>query len=378
MSQPLRGRLVIALEEAVAAPLCTARLADAGARVIKIERSKGDFSRSNDDPVNGECSYFAWLNRGKESICLDINNAEDNDLLREMLKHADIFVQNLKPGAAARAGFDSSVLRQSNERLITVDITGYGSEGPLSNLSANDLLVQYESGLAAVSGGAPEPGNPGVSLCDIACGMNAYAAILEALIERDRTGSGKRLQVSLFDSVAEWMTAPLLHHEHRGQVSLPGGTGHAAIAPYGVFRCKDDERIVIAVQDNREWKIFCDKVLQKPELAENKYYRSNADRCANRLALDAEIAKCFLSLASSTVRKRLSSAGLEFATANGLAGLSVHPHLRRCTVESTAGPVSLVAPAVVVPGVKVQLGAVPGLDEQSAAIRQEFMPKRSS
>jgi len=346
MSQPLQGRLVIALEQAVAAPLCTARLADAGARVIKIERAEGDFARGYDDVVNGESSYFVWLNRGKESICLDIKDAGDQAVLLEMLKHADIFVQNLAPGAAARAGFDSSVLRQANQRLITVDITGYGSEGPYRNMKAYDLLVQCETGLVSVTGGPSEPGRVGVSICDIACGMTAHAAVLEALIERERTGSGKSLQISLFDSVADWMTVPLLHQEHSGQTPPRVGISHPSIAPYGAFSCKDDSQIVIAVQNNREWKTFCASV------------------------------SCFSKLTLEEAREKLRSAGIAFGAVNDLAGLSSHPQLRRCTVDSAAGPVSLVAPAVIGQGEQLQLRAIPALDEQGAAIRAEFAPKK--
>jgi crotonobetainyl-CoA:carnitine CoA-transferase CaiB-like acyl-CoA transferase len=376
MSQPLQGRLVIALEQAVAAPLCTARLADAGARVIKIERAEGDFARGYDDVVNGESSYFVWLNRGKESICLDIKDAGDQAVLLEMLKHADIFVQNLAPGAAARAGFDSGVLRQANQRLITVDITGYGSEGPYRDMKAYDLLVQCETGLVSVTGGPSEPGRVGVSICDIACGMTAHAAVLEALIERERTGSGKSLQISLFDSVADWMTVPLLHQEHGGQTPPRVGISHPSIAPYGAFSCKDDSQIVIAVQNNREWKTFCESVLRQPKLADSKFFRTNVDRCANRLALDKKIAACFSKLTLEEAREKLRSAGIAFAAVNDLAGLSSHPQLRRCTVDSAAGPVSLVAPAVISQGEQLQLRAIPALDEQGAAIRAEFAPSK--
>jgi crotonobetainyl-CoA:carnitine CoA-transferase CaiB-like acyl-CoA transferase len=372
MSRPLQGLLVIALEQAVAAPLCTARLADAGARVIKVERSDGDFARGYDDVVGGQSSYFVWLNRGKESICLDIKDSGDNALLLNMLRQADVFVQNVAPGAAARAGFDADTLRRANGRLITVDITGYGDEGPYRDMKAYDLLVQCETGLVSVSGGPSEPGRVGVSICDIACGMNAHAAVLEALLERQQTGEGRSVKVSLFDSVADWMTVPLLHQEHTGQALPRTGISHPSIAPYGAFALKDGSQVVIAVQNDREWKSFCESVLQDDNLAGSKYYRTNVDRCANRLPMDRKIANCFSTLTEARARKRLEAGGIAFAVVNDLAGLSAHPQLRRCTVESAAGPVSLVAPAAITEDSQPQLGPVPALGEHSAAIREEF------
>ena len=376
MSRSLEGQLVVALEQAGAAPLCTARLADAGARVIKVERAEGDFARGYDDVVNGESSYFVWLNRGKESICLDIKNAVDKDLLLEILKRADVFVQNLAPGAAARAGLGADVLRKMNRRLITVDITGYGSEGPYRDMKAYDLLVQCESGLVSVSGAAAEPGRVGVSICDIACGTTAHAAVLEALIERQQTGTGKGLHISLFDAVADWMTVPLLHQEYTGQTPPRVGISHPSIAPYGAFSCKDDSQIVIAVQNNREWRVFCEAVMKKPRLAESNLYRTNVDRCNNRPSMDAEITACFAALTRAEVRERLLSAGIAFGAVNDIAGLSSHPQLRRCTVESTAGPVALVAPAAVSYSDRIQLRPVPALGEHGNAIRDEFSAKR--
>ena len=230
MGQPLDGLLVVALEQAVAAPFCTALLADAGARVIKIERAAGDFARGYDDVVNGESSYFVWLNRGKESICLNIKSDDDRDLVLRMLAKADVFVQNLAPGAAARAGFASDALRKNNEQLITVDISGYGDSGPYKDMKAYDLLVQCESGLASVTGVPEAPGRVGVSICDIACGMYAHAAVLGAVIERQRTGAGQGLSVSLFDAVADWMSVPLLPQDYTGTSQQRVGLNHAAIS----------------------------------------------------------------------------------------------------------------------------------------------------
>jgi itaconate CoA-transferase len=257
MELPLDGLLVIALEQAVAAPYCSSRLADAGARVIKVERAEGDFARSYDQVAGGESAYFVWLNRGKESITLNIKDPRDAQLLQHMLGDADVFIQNLAPGAAARSGFDSAALRRSNPKLITVDISGYGESGPYRDMKAYDLLVQCETGLASITGAPEQPGRVGVSVCDIACGMYAHAGILEALIERHKTGLGKGLAVSLFDALAEWMTVPLLHQESSGKAPERVGLHHPSIAPYGAYVCGDGQQVVISIQNNREWRNFC-------------------------------------------------------------------------------------------------------------------------
>ena len=344
MPLPLEGQLVVALEQAVAAPFCTARLADAGARVIKVERAEGDFARGYDDVVNGESSYFLWLNRGKESICLDIKQAPDRQLLLRILQQADIFVQNLAPGAAARAGFGANDLRRENERLITLDISGYGEQGEYRGMKAYDLLVQCESGLASVTGTAAAPGRVGVSICDIACGMAAHAALLEALLERGQTGVGQSLHVSLFDSVADWLTVPLLHQEYSGSPPPRVGISHPSIAPYGAYRCEDGSQVVIAVQNGREWLAFCETVLQKPELAESELYRSNVARCKNRQSMDAEIDAVFSALDRERIIDRLREGAIAYASLNDLAALSMHPQLRRSTVHCPSGTVDLVAP----------------------------------
>ncbi|MFT5501223.1 MAG: itaconate CoA-transferase [Woeseiaceae bacterium] len=372
MALPLAGQLVVALEQAVAAPLCTAKLADAGARVIKIERSEGDFARGYDDVVHGESSYFVWLNRGKESVCLDIKNSEDKGLLLRIISNADVFVQNLAPGAAQRAGFAASDLQKLNKRLITVDISGYGEDGPYRNMKAYDLLVQCESGLASITGAASEPGRVGVSICDIACGMSAHAAILEALLERQQTGLGKSLSISLFDSVADWMTVPLLHQENTGKAPSRVGISHPSIAPYGAFACSDGKQIVVAVQNSREWLAFCEHVLLQPDFGEKPDYANNVARCKNRAALDAEIGACFARLSQAEVITRLQAGGIAYGALNDLQALSVHPQLRRTTVETPGGPVELVSPPARSSGAEDSLRAVPALGEHSDAIRGEF------
>ena len=372
MELPLEGQLVIALEQAVAAPFCTARLADAGARVIKIERAEGDFARGYDNVVNGESSYFLWLNRGKESICLDIKADADKKLLLNMLTRADVFVQNLAPGATERAGLGAAVLRKSNDRLITLDISGYGTQGAYRDMKAYDLLVQCESGLASVTGSPAEPGRVGVSICDSACGMASHAAILEALIERSQTGVGKSLHVSLFDAVADWMTVPLLHREYTGKSPPRVGISHASIAPYGAFDSKEGSQVVIAVQNSREWEAFCRQVLQNDELASNERYQTNVDRCNNRASMDAAITDVFSTLSREEIQARLHDAGIAYAAVNDLQALSEHPQLRRSAVQSPSGPVDLVAPPAVSEGEQVALRPVPGLGEHGDAIRKEF------
>ncbi len=372
MGLPLQGVLVIALEQAVAAPFCTSRLADAGARVIKIERPEGDFARSYDHVAAGESAYFVWVNRGKESICLDIKNADDASLLRRMVRQADVFIQNLAPGAAARAGFDSAQLRRANPRLITVDISGYGDSGPYREMKAYDLLVQCESGLASITGAAEQPGRVGVSVCDIACAMYAHAGILEALLERQQSGVGKGLSVSLFDALADWMTVPLLYQEHTGAAPPRVGLRHPSISPYGAYACSGGEQVVIAIQNDREWTNFCEQVLQRPDLVVDPRYATNVSRCTNQLTLDEEINRVFAALSRAALTQRLQQAGIAFGAVNSVADLAQHPQLRRTPVSTASGDIELVAPPVRVAGEQASLRPVPSLGEHSDAIRREY------
>ena len=372
MTGALDGLLVIALEQAVAAPYCSSRLADAGARVIKVERTEGDFARSYDQVAEGESAYFVWLNRGKESICLNIKDPLDVGLLQRMLREADVFIQNLAPGAAARSGFDSAQLREANPRLITLDITGYGEQGPYRDMKAYDLLVQCETGLASITGAPEQPGRVGVSVCDIACGMYAHAAILEALLDREKTGSGKGLSVSLFDALAEWMTVPLLHQEYTGQAPARVGLHHPSIAPYGAYTCRDGEQVVISIQNNREWKNFCEHILQRPDFAEAVDYCDNVQRCANRAALDREINRVFGQVDRQELVRQLEQARVAFGAVNSVADLSHHPQLRRTNVETPSGSVPLVAPPALVAGHETSLRPVPAVGEHSDALRGEF------
>ncbi len=372
MPGALDGVLVVTLEQAVAAPYCTSRLADAGARVIKVERAEGDFARHYDHVAHGESAYFVWINRGKESICLDIKQEDDAQLLARMVAEADVFVQNLAPGAAARAGFDSAKLREANPKLITVDISGYGEEGPYRDMKAYDLLVQCETGLAAITGAPEQPGRVGVSVCDIACGMYAHSAVLEALLARERAGEGRAIKVSLFDALADWMTVPLLHQQYGGAAPERVGLHHPSIAPYGAYVCEGGEQVVISIQNEREWVRFCTDVLALPELATDERFASNPARCANRPALDDQINAVFSRYSRGALSERLREGGIAYGAVNAVADLVEHAQLRRTDVATPSGPVSIVAPPAQVRGADAALGAVPDVGEHSAALRREF------
>lgn len=373
MSRPLEGILVVSLEQAVAAPLCTCRLADAGARVIKVERPEGDFAREYDHVAHGESAYFVWLNRGKQSLVLDFKSPEDASLLHRIISRADVLVQNLAPGAAERAGFGSEAMRKANPRLITCDISGYGEEGPYARMKAYDLLIQCESGLASVTGSVDAPGRVGVSAADIASGMTAHAAILEALIERQRTGLGKGVAVSMFDALADWMAVPLLHHDYGGRAPARVGLSHPSIAPYGAFSSQDGKQVVLGVQNEREWKALCAEVLGDARLADDPRFVSNSLRVQNRIPLDAIISNIFRGLPKAAIVGRLRSAGIAFAALNGVKELSSHPQLRRVEVDTPTGPVALPAPPPRWRGEEpTSLGPSPALGQHSQAIRKEF------
>lgn len=371
MFKPLENILVVALEQAVAAPFATSRLASAGARVIKIERAEGDFAREYDHVANGESAYFVWLNQGKESIAIDLKLNSDKTLLMRMLTSADVFIQNLAPGAASRAGFDSGELRVKYPQLITCDITGYGEQGRYRDMKAYDLLIQCEAGLASITGTPEGPGRVGVSVADIACGMNAHAAILQALYQREKTGLGAGINISLFDSLADWMAVPLMHFEYAGKAPERVGLNHPSIAPYGAYETGDDRQLVISIQNHREWLALCD-FLQRPELADDARYANNVLRVANRTTLDSELAAAFASYQAQQLAHDLQQAGIAFGFVNGVDGLSAHPQLRRRTIETSAGKLSLPALPQRFVGDTERLLQVPALDEQGSAIRNEF------
>ena len=370
---PLSGKLVVALEQAVAAPFCSSRLADAGARVIKIERKgAGDFARAYDTAANGESAYFTWLNRGKESVALDIKADEDREILLRMLENADVFIQNLLPGALAKLGLDSASLRERFPRLVTCDITGYGEDGPMRNAKAYDLLVQCESGLASVTGTPDGPGRVGVSVCDIATGMTAHAGICEALIGRDRTGKGSGISVAMFDVMADWMAVPLLFHDYANQPTPRTGLGHSVICPYGAFHCQGGEQVVISVQNSREWNRFCVQVLGDPALADDPRFHDNAARIAHKSELEELIKTVFGAHERAELLKLLDGAGIASAAVNDVAALSDHPQLDRATIGTPSGPVSIAMPPIRRGSTEAAIGPSPALDADGAAIRAEF------
>ena len=359
--EPLEGLTVLAIEQAVAAPFATSRLADAGARVIKIERPEGDFARGYDDVAKGQSSYFVWLNRGKESVTLDLASEAGKAALSELIAGADVLVQNLKPGALARLGFAPDKLRAEHPRLITCSISGYGEEGPMADRKAYDLLIQAESGLCSITGGPSEPARVGVSLVDIATGATAYSAILEALIRRGVTGQGAEISVSMFDVLADWLTVPLLNHEG-GKTPKRIGLAHPSIAPYGVFQPKSGAPILISIQSDREWVKLCRDFIGDAALGTDPRFATNVARVANRPETDARVVEAFARHSAEEAVALLSDAGIAIASVNDMAGLSAHPHLRRITVESPNGPVSFPAPGARFLGETRSYGPVPGLN----------------
>jgi len=371
MTLPLSDLLVVSLEQAVAAPMCTCRLADAGARVIKIERPEGDFARGYDDLVHGECTYFVWLNRGKESVVLDLGKAADKTLFAAMLASADVFVQNLKPGAVGMLGFAIARLRREHPRLICCSISGFGETGPLATRKAYDMLIQAESGLASITG-TSEPSRVGVSVVDIAAGMNAYEAILEALIERQRTGEGAALSISMFDAMADWMTVPLLQHE-AGAPPRRIGLAHTSISPYGAFRSRDGMTILISIQSDREWRVLAEKVLGDAALAADPNFATNVERVKRRAETDGRVAKTFAMLDAQVLEQKLAAADIAFARVNSPAELAHHPHLRRITVDTPSGAVSYPAPPRHDDRATRHYGAVPALGQHTNKVRAEFM-----
>ena len=371
MGRPLEGMLVVSVEQAVAAPLCSCRLADAGARVIKIERPEGDFARGYDRAAHGQSSYFVWLNRGKESVILDIKNPEDNELLARLIARADVLVQNLMPGAMARAGFDLEELRRRHPRLVICSISGYGETGPYRDMKSYDMLIQAETGLASLTGPAEAPGRVGASVTDIAAGLNAYAAILEALVARERTGSGALIRVSLFDATAEWMAVPLIHYENSGRAPARMGLAHPSVAPYGLFATADGKEILIAIQNEREWRRFCAEILGDAGLARDPRFSDNNKRVEHRAEVDAMVTAEFARHSRRELAERLKAAEIAFGNFNTVEDFSHHPHLRRITVETPEGVVRT-APRPALSRKSAEPAACPALGEHTAAVRAEF------
>ena len=371
-NRDLDGLLVISLEQAVAAPYAASRLADAGARVIKIERPEGDFARGYDADAKGHSSYFVWLNRGKESVALDLKQPDDLQIFKQMLSKADVFIQNLMPGALDRLGVSMADLRQADPRLITCDISGYGASGPFAQMKAYDFLVQAEVGLAQITGAPEEPGRVGVSICDIAAGMTAHAAILQALVARAKTGEGRAIEVSLFHALADWMNVPYLQHHYGGREIRRPGLHHPTIAPYGAYRCGDDRMLLISIQNEREWLRLCSDVLDQPNLPQNPKFDSNVHRVENRVSLDAIMNGVFSQYSIDEIAEKLQAAQIAFGRLNDMDVFTQHPQNRFVSVRTSAGDVQLLSPGAIVNGIWPRLGDVPDLGQHSAAIRAEF------
>lgn len=379
--KPYEGLLVVSLEQAVAAPLASCHFAQGGARVIKIERDTGDFARKYDKAVKGSASYFVWANHSKESLCLDIKDAKDAKLLHQILDQADIFIQNLAPGAISRAGFGADVLRARNPKLITCDISGYGEEGAYHDMKAYDFLVQCESGLVSVNGAPGHPGRIGVSVCDIGASMNAIIGLQKALIARGITGEGSEVRVSLFDTAADWMTVPLMHTVYAGKSPEPVGLKHPSIAPYGGFETSDGEILAISIQNEREWKRLCAVIMEDAELAVDGRFCDASLRVENRQELDELIATVFKRQDRNTLETKLKAAAIAYGAVNSVATFANHPQLRLTPVALENGEMAnLVASPIrhSFENAAGSFGKVPSLGEHSEKLRIEFANSKAS
>ena len=376
-SRPLDGTTVVALEQAVAAPFATRQLADLGARVIKIERPRGgDFARKYDGVVKGLSSNFVWLNRSKESLTLDLKRSEAKDVLTRLIRKADVFVQNLAPGAVGRLGLDAQVLRNVDSRLIVCGLSGYGTSGPYREKKAYDLLVQAESGVISITGTAEEPVKVSVAIADIAAGMYAYSSIMTALYSRERTGEGASIEVSMLEALGEWMGFPLYYTMYGGAQPPRSGSRHATIAPYGPFTGVDQEVVFLGLQNEREWVRFCTKVLEQPDLVSDPRFNTNLKRVDNRAALDQAIQAVFSRLSVAAIIERLDSAQIANARLNSVEQFAAHPQLaarnRWREVESSVGPVRAMIPPVDIEGVEPRMDRIPELGEDTDRILQEL------
>lgn len=364
--------LVIALEHAVAAPYASCKLADAGARVIKVERPEGDFARGYDALVKGQSAYFVWINRGKQSVCLNLKDPADLNTMRAMLAKADVFIQNLGPGVIDRLGLGLEGLRAANPGLITCSISGYGAQGPAKDQKAYDLLIQAESGLSAINGTRHGPARVGVSVCDIAAGMTAHAAILQALIGRAKSGLGRDIEVSLFHAMSDWMNVPYLQYRYGGRMPERAGLKHPTIAPYGAFTCKDGMEILLSIQNEREWARLCEVLLDAPDLSAKPGWSTIAERVANRDAVDARVAEAFAKLTRQDACALLQSADLAFGRLIEMEDLMVHPQNQMIRVATSGGEVELLAPGAVIAGETPRYGSVPDKGADTAQVKAEF------
>ena len=376
-SLPLKGVTVVSLEQAVAAPFATRQLADLGARVIKVERpGVGDFARGYDETVNGLASHFVWLNRSKESLALDLKEDAAKEVLLRLIARSDVFVQNLAPGAAGRLGLGAEELRGEHPRLIHCGISGYGGGGPYTQKKAYDLLVQCEAGLVSITGTPDTPSKVGISIADIAAGMYAYSGILGALFRRERTGEGATLEISMLEALGEWMGFPAYFAGYGGEEPKRSGASHAAIAPYGPFTCGDEEIVFIGIQNEREWKKFCEEVLERDGMAEDERFSSNSRRVENRLDLHAEIESVFSGRGSDEVIENLEGASIANARMRNMRQFLDHPQLkardRWREIGSPAGPLWALLPPVTLEGTEPVMSPVPHVGGHNAALLAEL------
>ncbi|MHB8299780.1 MAG: CaiB/BaiF CoA transferase family protein [Dermatophilaceae bacterium] len=375
--RPLEGLTVVSIEQAVAAPFATRQLADLGARVIKVERpGGGDFARDYDETVKGMSSHFVWLNRSKESIALDLKTDAGQEAIRALVAMADVFVQNLAPGAAERLGLGAAELRARHPGLIHVSISGYGTGGPYTAKKAYDLLVQCEAGLVSVTGSADEPAKVGISVADIAAGMYAYTGVLTALLRKGRTGQGATVEISMLEALGEWMGFPMYYSWYGGAPPQRSGASHAAIAPYGPFPCAGGEQVFLGVQNEREWANFADAVLGTPGLATDERFATNSLRVAHREDLTAEIARTFSTISADDAIDRLEAAGIANARLRDLAGLVGHEQLaarnRWRAVDSPVGPIKALVPPATLDGDEPVMGPIPAPGQHTQQILAEL------
>ena len=370
---PLEGITVVSLEQAVAAPFASRQLADLGARVIKIERpGAGDFARDYDRSVKGQSAYFVWLNRSKESLTLDVKHPRANEILARLVGHADVFIQNLAPGAAGRLGLGADALLANHPRLVVCDISGYGEAGPYAHKKAYDLLVQSEAGIVSVTGTADAPCKVGISITDIGTGLHAYASILGALYQRERTGRGTRIEVTMFEAMTEWMMHPLYYTHFSGRAPQRSGPDHATIVPYGKFNTGDGASVMLGIQNEREWTAFCEKVLEQPGLARDSRYDNNTKRNAARAEVVALIEAAFSDMTAEQAAARLDAAGIANARMNAPEEVWNHPQLkargRWREVVSPAGVVPALLPPATFPGFEARMGPIPSIGEHTDRI----------
>jgi formyl-CoA transferase len=371
LGNELEGLLVVSLEQAVAAPYCGLLLADAGARVIKVERPDGDFARGYDAGADGQSAIFAWLNRGKESVCLNLKDKQDLDVMRAMLRKADVFLSNLAPGAVARLGLSGEALRKDNAGLICVTLSGYGEDGNAATKKAYDFLVQGEAGVCSVTGTLDHPARVGVSITDLSTGLTAYSAVLRALIKRGITKRGLDIKLSMFDVVADWMNMPLLQHRYAGGAPERSGLQHSFVAPYGAFQCRDGKFILLSIQNNREFSVFCEHILNKSSLASDPRFIQNPKRYANRAALDEIINAVFAGIDQDALTLALDRVQIANAKLNDVADLSKHPFLKNSVAQIGATRVEMAALPIQSAGDGMVL--VPALGTHTNDIREEFM-----